>query len=481
MADPFDRLLVDPAESTLVAVLEEASGRPSKAPAGGAAGHWRALLDEVAENREGRSQLEHFGPRQAEVRFVAVAWWTDHGGSKHARVCGGTSSFADRHPHHSRMDRDLRPPLWHVYPERIYRVCRPGEEERWVASCACGATGAPEQLAWMGPCCGPCHDRRQDGEVRAFDSLPSVLPCPGPVYALAFSPEGDTLGVSSDSRVVSLFDMRDGEWSLLHAGSDLPNPEQFHPLAFSPDGQLVAVSDPQDMLIRLWPRSGQENLAVYQTAVACGLTFSPDSRLLACCLEDRSLSLYKLTGIGSRQIHRLSGVRSACFSPDGRTLALGDTSGNVLLLDPATWTIEHTIPLRARAGARVLYLDYPAGGCLAMIAGNEDSDGHFAPWMLRTWNLTADCEEHFALIPCLSAVDLSPDGRYLAWIVHDEQHSPAEVTFWDLLRWREACRVQWDAEETLRDVAFSPDGQTLALGGNGNLIKLVPWRLLLEG
>jgi WD40 repeat protein len=292
--------------------------------------------------------------------------------------------------------------------------------------------------------------------------------------------------VSSQGRTVNLFDLGQGQKALLEVGEDAYGSEELRPLAFSPDGRLFVAGDPRERRIRVWSRDDLAVQDLEQDDEVTGLAFSPDSRLLACCQESRRLQLRKHIAPDSSWtlIHRENFVRSACFSPDGGTLALGGGSGHVLLFDTATRKVESILVLGVRPSAEVVYIDYlPYGyfGYLVAITGNEEPGGSAEPWQLRTWNLAADREGRSANIPTLSAVDLSPDGRYLAWIVHDNQHSPAEVTFWDLHSWHEAGRVQWDMEETLRDLAFSPDGQTLALGSNGDLIKLVPWRLLLEG
>jgi WD40 repeat protein len=45
---------------------------------------------------------------------------------------------------------------------------------------------------------------------------------------------------------------------------------------------------------------------------------------------------------------------------------------------------------------------------------------------------------------------------------------------------RHATALEWDPCEPLSCVVFSPDGQTLATGGERGTIKLWPWRRLLD-
>src|SRR5262245_42950174 len=153
MSDPFNRLLVHPTPEELALALDEASGND---PSAESRRRWRPILDEVAENAEGRSQLQSMSPGPGWARYLSVGWWTDHQGRKRGRVGGGHTD-GENARHYSRMDRDLRPPVWHVGPERIYRVRRPGGEPEWLACCACGEVGPPERLAWTGERCGGCH------------------------------------------------------------------------------------------------------------------------------------------------------------------------------------------------------------------------------------------------------------------------------------------------------------------------------------
>ena len=108
--------------------------------------------------------------------FVSLAWWTDAVGRRHVRVEGESGREHRGASPPLPNNEDPRPPLAHVYPDRLFRRQRAGVDV-WLAACACGATGLPEALAWMGPCCGPCHDRRQeqDGAHRAPADIPTTF------------------------------------------------------------------------------------------------------------------------------------------------------------------------------------------------------------------------------------------------------------------------------------------------------------------
>src|SRR5262249_38660354 len=86
-------------------------------------------------------------------------------------------------------------PLWCVHPDRLVTVSCFGppdparKRQSLLGLCACGRVGTPSELHWVGPCCGPCHDRYlEQGHdlLRDPSPLPPIrLDPPGRVLALA--------------------------------------------------------------------------------------------------------------------------------------------------------------------------------------------------------------------------------------------------------------------------------------------------------
>jgi WD40 repeat protein len=488
MSTPFDRLLVDPDETTVFRTLEEAICSSKLSFFGGQ--DWSPILDKLSRRSVGRSQIECSLPDRHNTSYLAVAWWTDHRGGRHVRVCGGNIAEG-RHPHYSWMnEEDTRPPLWHVYPEYVYHVHRAGNAPVWLASCDCGATGAPETLAWMGSCCGPCHDRRQDGELVPGSERRTILDQQnGPIGSLAFSPDGNTLAVSAAGRRLHRYDFRDGNSELLYSSeSDYERDEELRPVLFSPDERFLAAGEHDVWSARVWYLEQTEfhceALLFANDSRVEALAFSPDSRQLAAVTSVNGLIIWRHMGgeWHDQEYSQQETVNSVDFSPDGKTLALGGVSGEVIVIDFPTWKVAKRLVPAGAHGEDVLYLHYtPTGTGLVAITGNTEAVPSSETWTLRLWDLTTRDEQVWTHIPVLSALAMSPDGQYLAWIVHDRHCSPAEVTIWDLHLMRAAGWLEWNVEDDLRELAFSPDGQTLAIGSESGVVKLVPWRLLLEG
>ncbi|MDX6718163.1 MAG: hypothetical protein QOJ63_417, partial [Solirubrobacteraceae bacterium] len=139
------------------------------------------------------------------------------------------------------------------------------------------------------------------------------------------------------------------------------------------------------------------------------IAFSPDGGTLAAGDSDGTVRLWNPAT--RKQLARLTGasgaVRAVAFSPDGTTVAGGGSDGTVRLWDPATG--KRLVRLRGASGA-------------------------------------------------VRAVAFSPDGRTLAAGGGD-----GAVRLWDPATGKRLVRLR-GAGSAVRAVAFSPDGRTLAAG-----------------
>lgn len=489
MSEPFDVLLIDPGEAELVAALTRASLDDASEIV--VRKRWGTQFGEVARHAEGQMAITS-ARSPGRTSHVLLAWWSDHCGGKHVRIRGGDK--VNLRTHLSRLDQDERPPLWQVYPERIYRVKRGDAEPRWLASCACGVTGTPREVGWMGPRCGPCHDRREEGDFGAVSEGRTILREGNKVDALAFAPDGRAVAAVIDKTVLVHLGLDGTEWTLYGNEAETRRfDEGLGPLTFSTSGGWIAAGDSETgQVILLEPRPP----SVYWepepvTALSIDedrsqgivdLTFGPTGDLLAACDSSRHGRLFRWSSGLYAEVRSFRGATAVAISNDGQRIAVGGSGGAIRLYSTDSGAKIGQILVGARSEESVLFLAWTTGDdSLTILTGQDFIPLERGDQLLRRWNVSRRRETHCSEFRNPSLLAMSPDGHYLASVHHDQQHSPSAIHFWDLVAWRDIGWIEWDPEDTVHALAFSPDNETLGIGTHHGRIKLVPWRQLLVG
>lgn len=222
-------------------------------------------------------------------------------------------------------------------------------------------------------------------------------------------------------------------------------------LALSDDGRYAAllsgVDDGSSTPDTWWLDTDTgEPAAILQLPPAdCanGVTFSPDGRWLGIACS--SVKLWD--GNPAMQLTRVemhpNQVKSLAFSPDGRWLALGGYWGRIWLWDRVTHRLHAS--LNGQSDNVLGLLFSPDSTTLLSL----DQGGDLWLWDVASQSVRTTVYLHNA-----SAVTYSPDGHTLVtWGEHLELRDPATgvmVNTLDLSSWY------------VYDIAFSPDGGTLA-------------------
>ena len=153
-------------------------------------------------------------------------------------------------------------------------------------------------------------------------------------FSVAFSPDGTTLASGSVDGTVKLWDVATRENIATLEG----HAYWVWSVSFSPDGTTLASGAAgEDATIKLWDVATRENIATLE-AGAASVSFSPDGRLLASGFLGGTGLWDVATGalIAAFEGHT-DLVWSVSFSPDGTTLASGSEDGTVKLWDVSEW------------------------------------------------------------------------------------------------------------------------------------------------
>ncbi len=304
-------------------------------------------------------------------------------------------------------------------------------------------------------CFGYLHSR----VPRPRERMTIVVPSGGHGCAfLAFSSSGDSLITRYRDGTVSVWDVTTGG-----PKSVLTGPEGIHRgVTFSPQSWLLARPS-GDKTVSLWNvKSGKEcGIITSDAGGVFPVALSPDGRTLATADEHYNIYIWDVASRRLRYSRRVPawplesdfmlwmGAPVFAFSPDGSLLAIGRPAPGILIWDVATGAERasfHTDP-------GMVYLTFsPAGERLVSVHKDRKA---------RLWNLTSGTGQIIGnerLLPYpwgTPPVAFSPDGKKLAM-----------ATVWgalliDLLTGKPECTLEC-REGIVTSVTFSSDGRTLA-------------------
>jgi WD40 repeat protein len=289
-----------------------------------------------------------------------------------------------------------------------------------------------------------------------------------PNWAL-FSPDGETLVSTNVEGTVTLWDVESetpGETLRGHS-NDVQQP------VFSPDGEtLYTVS--HDGTAIAWDLTGDRTLGRPFTFThdrafsAAGYDghpgeFSPDGRLIAVGLKEEGIALWdarELTPVGVPLLETDGEVKTLAFSPDGQTLAAVTSPGGSLTLWDVGSRSRLQGPLSAGAGDLLVGVGFsPDGATLATTSGQLG---------VQLWDVATGASLG-QMGNARDAHDLafSADGATIAFA--RPGRGGAEV--WDMATRTSIATVDGTPFTEL-SVALSPNGQVLAVGGFGRVVRL---------
>ncbi len=297
------------------------------------------------------------------------------------------------------------------------------------------------------------------------------LPDGGPTTA-EFSPDGTVLAVGNTDGHTQLFDVA----SRLELGPPLAaSSTAINDVTFSADGRALATGG-LDRRGAIWRLDGRRVIAAEvggHRAAATEVAYTPDGRFLVSSGADGRLLIRDLADGSTRRIDIGGEVLTVAVDPTGERVAVAGTTGTVQLVEVASGAPEARLDL---GDAWVYQLAFdPVSGRLAAAVSSQgattddvtENAGNVTLWDPRADPGAAATTE----IPVRGGFPLgvawSPDGATIAVIAennlvhlldahgeHAEQGEPLE-----------------SVDAPFLAVAFSPDGRRLATGTTAGVLQ----------
>jgi WD40 repeat protein/DNA-binding SARP family transcriptional activator len=320
-----------------------------------------------------------------------------------------------------------------------------------------------------------------DTRTRKRVTAPDVHPGGWEVVGLAYAPDGKRLAVAHDvvwqpdqeGHAVTLVDTRNGKLGTHLALDDFER--EISGIRFAGTDTVDVASVPEGLAAgprtttveRFDARTGERILGPLPVARATEpspLIASDDgSRVLTLgddelTLRDaRTLVALRQVGIGHAVGHQ--GQRAVALSPDGRTVAVGETDGAVRFVDLPTGAVRRA---SGRHGGPVTAARFTSDGA-SLVTTSEDGDA--IVWDVRARAVAETLSGHAHGI---AALELTADGRTLYTAGLD-----GSIFLWDLTGTRRLGQPFEAGGPSPPLAALSSDGRRLAIGQRDGVVSVM--------
>jgi hypothetical protein len=226
------------------------------------------------------------------------------------------------------------------------------------------------------------------------------------VSSMTFSPEGDILAVSSDEyRTVRYWDISGMKIS---REMTIDGISVGH-LEFSPDGSAIAITSETQLVVNVSSGEKISDLGKAGHSYVLTAAFRPDGKILATIGNDQKVTFWDWAGgVEIKEVEIGINPFKIAYSTDGKWLAMIDTTGDLLILDPEASKI--IIKFQAEAYLTSLAIS-PDGKYIATAGMSNTSSTCVHIFSTQDWKIKTQLCVPVYLI---RELDWSPDGSRLA-------------------------------------------------------------------
>ncbi len=296
------------------------------------------------------------------------------------------------------------------------------------------------------------------GNVRRLFSLQN----PGPVSALAFSPDAQEIAAASLDRSVNIWNIAGQKlFATLNAADGVSS------VAFTPDGREVVFGERNGVIVIANADAGgqidrslkPDTAYAWQAIPAVvSIAVSPDGTRIVSGDDDGSVNIWSTDGklLHGQKSHS-DAVTTLAFFPDGKTFASGSKDGTVRV-----WNTDSGGELATLSdhSGQILSAAVSADGKWIAGAGSGNS--------VLIWNATSGSVARILTsnLDTVDAIAFSPDGRNLFVGGND-----TSIEIWDVESGQRLQSVSGNSH-SIRALAVSQDGGRLASGGDDKTIDI---------
>jgi WD40 repeat protein len=125
--------------------------------------------------------------------------------------------------------------------------------------------------------------------IRSFDKQEGTL------VALAFSPDGRSLGAANEDETISLWEIATGKKRLQTQVNRRAIRNSWKAIAFSPDGRLLATGG-EDRMVRLWDTATGQDVTQFagHNGAVLSIVFTPDGKRLVSASADSTALVWEV-------------------------------------------------------------------------------------------------------------------------------------------------------------------------------------------